>query len=302
MQIFYDTYPEETSLAIALGNFDGVHLGHTRLISELKKTEYKTAVYTFSDHPINVIRGEGRVKTINTSSEKADIIENLGIDLLLFESFEAVRNMTPPEFVDEILIKKLHAKVVFCGFNYRFGKGGEGDADLLRSLLSDRGAELFVIPEVKVNGRTVSSTAIREELLRGNITEANKMLGRHYFVKGTVKHGKALGKTIGFPTVNLDLDEEREIPKYGVYFGQCTLFDKTYPVAASIGVRPTVEKVLLPRLEAHLIGFEGDLYGKEVKIEFIEKIRDEVKFDTVEDLKKQLAIDVELCRKRFSER
>ena len=137
----------------------------------------------------------------------------------------------------------------------------------------------------------------------GNMTEANEMLGRPYFVKGKVGHGKSLGHVLGFPTVNLDFEEEREIPKHGVYFGECTLHGKTYPVAASIGVRPTVEKgETKPRLEAHIIGFEGDLYGKEIKIEFIEKIRDEVKFDSVEDLKKQLSLDVGFCKKRFYER
>ncbi len=302
MRILFDAYPEEAPLAVVLGNFDGVHVGHTKLICELKKTEYKTVVYTFSEHPLNVIRGKGTVRTINTATEKAEIIERLGVHTLLFENFEAVRNMSPFEFAEEILVKNLHAKYVACGFNYRFGKGNEGDVNLLGTLLSKHGVDLFVLPEVKVNGKTVSSSAIREALLEGKMTEANEMLGRPYFVKGKVKHGKSLGHVLGFPTVNLDLDEEREIPKYGVYFGQCTLIDKTYPVAISIGVRPTVENVLEPRLEAHIIGFEGDLYGKEIKIEFIDKIRDEVKFDSVDHLKNQLALDVEFCKKHFCER
>ena len=287
---------------VALGNFDGVHIGHQELIKEIISSEYLGIVYTFYEHPINIITGKRSVRAINTRTEKESIFETLGTDLLFYEDFERVRNMTPEEFVEEMLVRTFHAKKVVCGFNYRFGKGNIGDTALLGKILSDYGISLKVVPEVKLHDKTVSSSAIREALALGNITVANEMLGRPYFVKGNVKHGKSLGHVLGFPTVNLDLEEGREIPKYGVYFGKCTLFDKTYPVAISIGVRPTVENVLKPRLEAHIIGFEGDLYGKEIKIEFIEKIREEVKFNSVQDLQRQLCLDVEFCKKCFCER
>lgn len=287
---------------VALGNFDGVHIGHQEIIKELISSEYLGIVYNFYEHPVNIIGGKGSVRVINTRAEKELLLESLGVDLLFYDDFKRVRNMTPKEFVEEMLVRTFQAKKVVCGFNYRFGKENMGDINLLEKLLLGYDIPLKIVPEVKYEGTTVSSSAIREVLISGNITQANKMLGRAYFVKGTVKHGKALGRVFGFPTVNLNFEEGKEIPKNGVYFGKCMLQGITYPVAVSIGVRPTVENVFEPRLEANIIGFDGDLYGKEIKIDFIERIRDEVKFDSVDSLKKQIALDVEFCKKRFYER
>ena len=298
MKTYFHGFISSTSTAVALGNFDGVHLGHTALINKLVSFGIPSLVYTFYEHPLNFFKGEGSVKVINTHSEKESIFEALGVDILFYEDFLRVKDMTPKEFVKNILIDTLHAKEVVCGFNYRFGKGNTGDAKLLRTLLLEHSVKLTVVDEIKLDNVSVSSSEIRKNLLVGDIQKVNKMLGRSYFVKSCVKHGKALGRTLGFPTINLEFEEKRLVPSYGVYIAQCN----NYPAVVNVGVRPTVDREGEPTLEAHIIGFDGDLYGKEVKVEFLKKLRNEKKFENIEELKKQVLSDIESCKKYFLER
>ncbi|MBQ7897978.1 MAG: bifunctional riboflavin kinase/FAD synthetase [Clostridia bacterium] len=295
-------YPEKENFAVALGNFDGVHIGHTKLINAMTSFGLPTLVYTFYDHPLNVIKGEGTVRVINTRAEKESILIDLGVDALVFEDFSSVRDMSPSDFVDKILINKLSAKEVVCGFNYRFGKKNAGDTVLLKQLLSARGVGLTVIDEVTLDGVGVSSSAVRSALLNSDMERAGEMLGRPYFLKSSVKHGKALGRTLGFPTVNLDFEEGRVVPAYGVYVSRFSFENKSFPAIANVGVRPTVDTDVRPMLEAHVIDFEGDLYGKEVKVELLRKLRDEKKFSDVNELKVQVFKDIETAKKYFQER
>lgn len=302
METYILGYPEKKNYAVALGNFDGVHIGHQKLIKALTGFGYPSLVYTFYEHPLNVIKGDVSVRIINTRAEKEDVIESLGVDALVFEDFSAVRDMTPEEFVDSILINRFSAKEVVCGFNYRFGKKNAGDVTTLKKLLSNYGVNLTVIDEVTLDGTSVSSSEIRGSLLEGDVEKANKMLGNPYFLKSKVKHGKALGRTLGFPTVNLDFEEGRVVPAYGVYVARFTFENEIFPAIANVGVRPTVDIDRRPTLEAHVIGFNGDLYEKEVKVELLRKLRDEKRFSDVNELKEQVFRDIENAKNYFQER
>ncbi len=286
---------------VALGNFDGVHIGHRELIKEVISSEYLGIVYTFYDHPVNIIRGKASVRVINTRAEKESLLEALGVDLLFYEDFERVRNMTPEEFVEEMLVRTFQAKKVVCGFNYRFGKGNTGDTALLGKLLSGYGIPLKVVPEVQYEGTTVSSSEIRKALSDGEVGRAEKMLGARYFISSAVRHGKALGRSLGFPTVNLLLEEDRCPLRFGVYFAELFVDGKAYPSAVNVGVRPTVDEAEVPTVEAHIIDFEGDLYGKNVRVEFVKRLRDEKRFSSLDELKIQVKKDTEECKRLFLE-
>lgn len=304
MQIFYNSYPQPTPSAIALGYFDGVHIGHTRLIKELTSKGIPSTVYTFESHPLNVIKGSGTVLSVNTNSEKAEIFRFLGVDNVIFAHFNEVRDMTPEEFVDSILIDKLNAREVVCGYNYRFGKNGSGTTQILSKLLANRGINLTVIDEVTFDGQTVSSTEVRKALLSGDMERAEKLLGRPYFIDSTVVHGKALGRQLGFPTINETFAKDRLVLPYGVYFARCTVKGgNAHSAVVNVGVRPTVNSIdPTPTVEAHLIDFKGDLYGTDVRIELLKKSRDEQKFASLEALKKQIEKDICECREYFNGR
>lgn len=304
MQIFCNSYPEKAPSAVALGNFDGVHAGHARLIAELTALPARSVVYTFENHPLNEINGKNTVLTVNTNSEKADILASLGVEAAVFADFGEVRNMSPREFVDRILVDRLSASFVVCGYNYRFGKNGAGDTVLLAELLESRGIALRVVDEVKINGNTVSSTAVRKALLSGSMEEAETLLGRPYFIDSRVVHGKAFGRQMGFPTINETFADGRLILPYGVYFARCTVKGgESHTAVVNVGVRPTVNSTdTVPTVEAHLIDFNGDLYGADVRIEFMTKSRDEKKFESVEALKEQISKDILQCRNYFKER
>ncbi len=301
MQVFVDTCPVLTESAVALGNFDGVHVGHTKLVDKLLSFGLPSAVYTFEEHPVNVIKGEGTVLSINTNYEKSSIFDSLGVDILIFDDFSDIRDMTPEVFVKTVLIDKLHAKEVVCGFNYRFGKNGEGNPQRLGQLLEKYGSRLTVINEVKLDAVSVSSTRVRNALENGDVELANRLLGRRFFIDSTVVHGCALGRQMGFPTVNVSFERGRLVLPYGVYLVKCIVDNNESHVAVvNVGVRPTVNTTdLIPTVEAHLIDYSGDLYGHRVRIEFYKKLRGEVKFESLEKLKEQIAKDIQSCREYF---
>lgn len=303
METYFLSYPQKKPCAVALGNFDSVHKGHTEIIKKLVKSPYNKTVYTFFEHPLNILKGQGLVKAINTREEKISLLDSLGVDTVIFDDFSKVKDMTPVEFVKTVLLDTLDAKEVFCGYNFRFGADAKGDVNTLKSICRDFGISVNVTNMSEVDGVPVSSSAIRECIITGDTERAEKMLGRRFFVTSVVQHGKALGKKLGFPTINLHFEEDRAVLSYGVYLGEVILEGGKFPAVINVGLRPTAEEdALIPKIEAHLIGFDGDLYGKTVKAEFVKKIRDEKKFHSLTELKNQVEKDIEYAKNYFNER
>lgn len=279
-------------LTVALGNFDGVHFAHAQLIKKAKEIasslcssageQVLTAVFTFSDL---------KRPFLTTSDEKLAIFERLGVDLVILCPFECVKNMSPEEFVGEILVKKLSCAHAVCGFNYRFGQGASGDTETLKSLSHKHGFGCTVIDEIV----GVSSTRIRELVANGDLESAHDLLGRPYSLSGRVIHGKGLGHTLGCPTVNIELPEGKLLPKSGVYFTACSIGGRVFMSVTNVGTCPTFggDKQVC---ENHLLDVSCDLYGEFAEVSFLKFHRDETKFSSVEELYKTINKDISAAR------
>lgn len=281
-----------TETAVALGNFDGVHKGHQMLIRECvaaaKEKGLAPSVFTFTNHPVNEIAGRTVIKNIMTFEEKAQQLEELGVENLFSLTFDdAIRMKSSEEFVKDILVDCFHARHAVCGFNYHFGYKAEGDADRLQELGRTFGFGVTVVPEIRINGNTVSSTLIRQVIDEGRIDEYTDYTGRLYCIDGKVVQGRHLGRRIGFPTVNLSLDTSEAFPMNGVYITLTTVNGKKYHSITNVGNKPTVGE-FAKNAETHIFNFSGDLYGQEVRIEFIRLLRPERKFDSLEELQHEI--------------
>lgn len=299
MKIFntLDEIKDIEPCAVALGNFDGVHKGHRELIMRAvetaKKHGIKSAVFTFSNHPKNLIPGCKKTKNIIYQEEKAVLIEQLGVDYLFnLEFTKDVLTMDPIDFIEDILVKKFRAAETFCGFNYRFGYKAAGDVKLLQEYGAKRGFIVNVIDPVIIDGEVVSSTLIRGLIKSGEVDECYKYLGRNYDIGGEVVVGNKLGKSLGFPTSNIMIDENMVTPPNGVYITYCIYNGKKYPSVTNVGVKPTVG-IYKKNMETHIFNFNKELYGKHIKVEFLKMTRDEVKFNSYEELSAQIARDCE---------
>ncbi len=273
---------------IALGFFDGVHLGHAALLQkarqEADRLDCKAAALTFERHPDEVIFGR-KTPLINTLQEREALMrEQFGMDEVITLPFDRAMMQMPWQEFAAMLEDRFDAATVVCGHDFTFGYQGEGNAERLKALL---GARCHVIGAVELDGETVSSTKIRELVSRGEIRRANEMLGRPHFLRGTVIHGKHLGRKLGIPTANLLLPEGVVVPCYGVY---ASLVDGC-PAVTNIGVRPTLDDGEAPTVESRLLGFDGDLYGKTICVELLHYLRPEQKFSSVEELKDQILED-----------
>lgn len=280
---------------VALGNFDGVHVGHRQLIeSAVKKAKEKglaSAVFTFSNHPKSLIPGAKPVKNIVYREEKEALIEVLGVDYCFNFAFtKEIMTMPPEAFVKTFLHDMMNAKEVFCGFNYHFGYKGEGDTKMLRILGAKYGFHVNEVKAVSIDGDVVSSTLIRNMIMAGEMEECSKYLGRNYDIGGEVVVGNRLGRTIGFPTSNIMIDESMVTPPNGVYITYCIYNGTKYPSITNVGIKPTIGS-FKKNMETHIFNFDKELYGKQIKVEFIKKTRDEVKFRNIEELSAQIAKD-----------
>ena len=283
-----------TETAVALGFFDGVHTGHRAVISQTvkyaKDNGLKAVVWTFDDSPKSVFSGLD-IPVITTAAEKQKLFEEMGVDILISFPFdERVQKLKCADFTEEILNKCLKAKKVFCGFNYSFGAGGKGTPELLKKLCKDKSIETEILAPVEKACGTISSSRIREMIENGDVSKARELLGRPYSIYGTVNHGKKLGRTIGFPTVNQVIESKKVTPKDGVYLTQVCFDGNVYYGITDIGVKPTVG-THARGAETYIFEFEDDLYGKNIKIEFLEYLRGEKKFLSVEQLKTQISCD-----------
>ena len=286
--------------AVALGSFDGVHLGHQELIrrtAELAKgLGIATAVFTFSNHPRDLIPGSEKTKNILYREDKERIMEELGVEYLFDVPFtEEIMHMSPESYVRELLVEKLNAKALSCGFNHRFGHRAEGNPELLKALGDELGYEAYVMEPYMVGDTLVSSTLIRGLIGKGEVSDCLKYMGRYYAISGEVVVGNRLGKSLGFPTSNLIIDEGMVSPPNGVYITYCTYNGVRYPSITNVGVKPTVG-AFEKNVETHIFDFDRELYGKEIMVEFVTKMREEVKFDSLEALKTQIVKDCEAAK------
>ena len=285
---------EGTYSYVALGSFDGLHSGHLSLVNKIielaNENKGKSIVYTFKNHPRTLIKGATPPKLLMDNESKEEILEALGVDLIYFEEFnEEYMKLTPEVFI-KYLCEKFKVKGIVVGFNYRFGYKNVGNIEMLKELSTKYGYELYVMEPCNYEDEVISSTRIRNELLSGNVDKAMKMLNRPYCIKGKVVHGKKLGRAIGFPTANLDYSKEALIPKKGVYYTNVQWQGKIYKGITSVGNNPTVNGDKLT-IETYILDFNNDLYGHNIKVYFIKKIRDEKKFNSIDDLVIQLKKD-----------
>ncbi len=278
--------------------FDGVHVGHLSIISLLKKTalekQFETALLTFWPHPRKVFNPNDDIKLLNTLDEKLDLLEKAHLDVVFLKSFdENFRNLTGEEFVRQILIEKLNVKHIVIGHDHVFGKNKSGNFELLQKLSKELNFEVEQLKAVKDGDSNISSTKIRNCLSDGNIIAANKMLGYQYSVSGKIIDGKKLGRTIGYPTANIEVDELKLLPKKGAYIVEVYVKNKFYKGMLSIGTNPTVNGEKLT-VEVYILDFNEDIYGEEITVKFRDFLHEEIKFESLEKLIERLDEDKKL--------
>lgn len=295
---------------ITVGNFDGLHVGHQeilRIVTErARDRDGEAAVYTFEPHPRKVLRPDRAPKLLTTLEQKLELIEAAGVDVAIVEHFDdAFARRSAEAFVRDVLHARIGPEEVYVGYDFRFGHDREGSMRTLTELGPHLGFAVTIVPEVRVDGRDVNSTRIRELLAEGQVEEARDLLGRPYAVRGSVVAGDRRGRTLGFPTANL-APENEVLPAIGVYAGTLRVRgdapSEALPAVVNVGRRPTFETAGGVVVEAHLIDWEGDLYGKRVELAFLHALREERRFSDVESLKRQIAADREAARARLARR
>lgn len=252
----------------------------------------KSVLFTFTNHPVNFFRTD-KLKNIITKEEKYEILNEMGIDIMVSIPFnEFIIKLNPKEYVQGILLDKLNAKQVVIGHDFRFGQNRGGNAQLLENIGKIKGFDVKIMKPICLKNIRISSTYVRHLLEAGDIDKVNGFLGREYELKGIVVHGKKIGRNLGFPTINLKYDENILIPKIGVYHTRVNIDGQIYQAATNIGYSPTVKQNEFT-VETYIIQYDGNLYDEEITVNFIRRIRDEIKFETIQNLKRQMQIDIE---------
>ncbi|OGU36462.1 MAG: riboflavin biosynthesis protein RibF [Ignavibacteria bacterium GWB2_35_6b] len=287
----------EDNTAVTIGTFDGLHIGHQHILNVLKEKasrhKCRTFVVTFEPHPRLVLAKGNGIKILTPIEEKIKVFENSGVGNLLIINFtQEFSQQTSVEFIENLIIGKIGAKEIVIGYDHKFGKDRGGDESTFRKIAERYNFDLTVVPAKTINGEIVSSTKIRHALNEGDLEKVYSYLNRNYFFYGKVVKGAGRGKTLGFPTANVKLnDENKLIPKTGVYAVKCLIADETVFGVMNIGVRPTFENLNEPVIEVNLFNFDKEIYGENIEIEFLKRIRDEKKFNSKEELIKQIEKD-----------
>ncbi len=285
--------------ALAMGKFDGIHLGHKKLLNMIldqKQDGLKATVFTFEPSPEEFFVGH-TVRQLFTREEKRRAFEKMGIDILIEFPLTAATAATPPEdFVRNILVEDLKAVYIAAGTDVSFGDKGRGDQYLLRNMSKELGFELCLIDKVMLDGQEVSSTRVRNVVADGDMPMVKRLLGNDYSVSGIVEHGKHLGTTIGVPTVNVLPTDNKLMPPFGVYKSTVIIDEKSYSGMTNIGRKPTVSDSNKVGVETYIYDFDEDVYGKYIEVRLLEFMRPEMKFDSVELLKAQIHSDIETAR------
>ena len=311
MKVYYSLEQLEIkNPVVSIGVFDGVHTGHRYLFDRMKEKAARiggeTVILTFWPHPRIVLNHQPeKLKYLSTLKGKQELLEACGINHLIILSFtKEIRNMQACEFVEKIIVEKLHTHTLVMGFDHVFGKDREGNFEKIRECGEKLGFEVIRVDAKKVDGREVSSTLIRDMLWAGDVRQAEKLLGYPYFIFGMIVGGKRIGRSLGFPTANIRPDDEHKlIPGDGVYAVEVFLSGRDYGGMLNIGVRPTLNHDMPEKtIEVHIFDFHGDVYGQDVTVTFVDRIRDERKFDNVEDLARQLEKDKQTALKLLREK
>ncbi|MCR5719676.1 MAG: bifunctional riboflavin kinase/FAD synthetase [Lachnospiraceae bacterium] len=286
-----------TPTAVAIGKFDGVHIGHRCILDELlrKKAEgLKTCVFTFDPLPA-LFFAPGSIKEITSLKEKREIFAEMGVDILVeYPLNTQSASISPFNFVTEVLKGQMNAAFIVAGTDLSFGDKGMGDVKLLRELAEPLEIELSIMDKICVDGEEVSSSRIRRLLYEGNVREANRLLVNPFSMEGKVEQGAKIGRTLGFPTLNIHPDPDKLIPKCGVYAALVNLNGRTYRSVTNVGFKPTVHNTDHPVVESFLYDFDQNVYGRDVTVKLLEFIRPEVKFNDLTELKNQIKKDVKM--------
>ena len=296
-----ENYSSKKKSIITIGTFDGIHIGHQEIIKSLVKESISkkalSVILTFFPHPRMVLNKDFSIKLIDTLKEKEKMFEKLGLNTLIIQPFtKNFANISSHDFTKEILVKKLNVKKIILGYDHRFGKNRESSVEDLIQLGLTYNFEVEVISAKKINSINISSTKIRKAIELGNFKKANLYLGRNFEINGKVVKGKGIGKKIGFPTANILIEENYKlIPNKGVYLIKAKIKNKTYYGMMNIGNRPTLNGID-ETLEINIFKFNENIYGKRLTIFFLEKIRNEIKFDSIEKLGNQLLKDKDYCK------
>lgn len=284
---------------ITVGNFDGVHVGHQKIFKEVREKAFElkgvSIVYTFEPHPLRILAPQKKLPLIASFSDKIKFIEECGIDIVICEDFTPeYAKLSAREFVEGILVDKIGIRIIFVGHDYAFGKGREGNIDTLMALGEELDFEVRVVNAISVDDVTISSTMVRDLIRQGEVRKVATFLGRDYSIAGKVVKGKSRGKGLGFPTANLDLANEF-FPKPGIYVVHVFHKDRLYQGVANIGFKPTFKDKDLS-IEVNILDFDKDIYGEDLRISFVERLRDEKAFGSLDELVGQIKADVERAR------
>jgi len=267
------------------------------LINECKLNGLQSVVYTFNKHPETMLRKKLVTPLITTNEMKARLLSSTDLDILCYQDFdENFSRLSPEDFIRNILVDTLRIRLAVVGFNYRFGYMGRGDTEFLKKSGEKYGFKVIVIPPVKVNSEIVSSTLIREYIKKGRIERVFQLLGRHFSLYGTVIDGKRIGRTLGFPTANIIAHPDMAVPANGVYITKTKYDDKWVNSITNVGTAPTLRNEKVFSIETHLLDVSEDIYGKDIEVCFIHRLRGEKKFESVDALKKQVENDIKKAR------
>ena len=302
-----DSLDYVTGTASTLGSYDGIHLGHHKIVDRLiaVKSEWllsRSLVITFHPHPQEVLRkNDTEIQLLTTIDERLQLLASTGIDEVLVLEFSKEFSQTPYEqFFRKTLVERIGVEAMVVGFNHAFGKNREGDTEHLKQLASTEAVYVEEVEPLIIDGVSISSTKIRHALLEGKVLMANQYLGRRYGIDGVVIKGDAIGRELGYPTINLSMQKNKLIPADGVYSGVASIDGISYSAAISIGTRPTVTDSHERVVEAFLLDFSGDLYEKKVALEFQNYLRPQVRFNSLEELRGQISLDVLAVRSDIS--
>jgi len=298
-----DKIQYDPNSVLTVGTFDGLHRGHKEILQIVKRQAIalgcRSVVVTFDPHPRLVLDKKSKIKMLSTLEEKKALFESEGIDVLVILPFnEEFAQQTSEEFFEKYLIGRIGLQEIIVGYDHRFGKGRDGDEDTIRDIATKYKFSCKHVPAVQMNGLTISSTLIRNFLKSGYVKAAGEYLGHNYEMNGRVIEGARRGRTINFPTANIGLEDKNKlVPGYGVYAVLVRVDGTEKKGVMNIGIRPTFDETPVEHFEVHIIDFNKDVYGKEISVTFIERIREEKKFSSIEELQSQIAADKALAMK-----